>query len=73
MVVADLALAGEKAEPAQRLLTPAAASLTVLPAAMFGPFSLHVQQLRLQLPEMGITVITPLYSCYRKTAHTRIS
>lgn len=54
VVVAQLALAGENAEPTQRLLTPAAAPLTVLPAAAFGPFPLHVQQLRLQLPETGI-------------------
>lgn len=51
VVVAHLALAGENTEATQRLLTPAAAPLAVLPAAAFGPFPLHVQQLRLQPPE----------------------
>lgn len=54
IVVAHLALVGENAQTAQRLLTPAAASLTVLPAAAFGPFPLHIKQLRFQLPETGI-------------------
>lgn len=51
VVLAHLALAGESAQDAHGLQTPAAAALTVFAAAAFGPFPLHVQELQLQLSD----------------------
>lgn len=51
MVIAHLTLAGGKTQSTQRLLASATTVRAVSSTATFGPFPLHIQQFRLQLPE----------------------
>lgn len=51
MMVTHWTLAGENWEPTQWLQASATGPRTVFPAATLGPLPLHIQQLRLQLPD----------------------